>query len=75
MSSLILGNKKTDIQTRPRPSIDKKQLWIGLAPFIKKRFDTGDKTLKEIAADLALADYYEQKRKDEEWRRFSEEIG
>jgi len=31
--------------------------WMFLASFVKKHFDTGDKTLEEIAADLSLAEY------------------
>ena len=75
MSSLIaLGGKKTGVTTRPKP-IDNKERWIGLAPFVKRHFDTGNKTLKEIAADLSLAEYFQQKKKAEQWERFSEEIG
>jgi hypothetical protein len=46
-----------------------------LAPHIKRHFDTGDKTLKEIAADLSLAEYYQQKKKAEQLKRIIEVIG
>lgn len=69
MSSLIVGNS---VETKP---VDNRQRWITLAPFIKRYFDTGNKTLKDIAFDLAWADYLRQEKKDEMWKRFSEEIG
>ena len=55
------------IQTKPKPQPSEKQLkqrWMALAPHIKEHFDTGDKTTKEIAADLALAHYNESLKKD-----------
>ena len=61
------------IETKPKsPPITNNQKWKALAPFVKKHFDTGNKTNKEIAADLALAHYYQEKKK---WKKFSEEIG
>ena len=54
------------IETKPKlPSeMQLKQRWVALAPHIKKHFDTGNKTTKEIAADLALAHYNESLKKD-----------
>ena len=56
---------------KPKPLISssytarqENEKWIALAPFVKKYFDTGDKSLKDIAADLALADYYNSLKKD-----------
>jgi len=56
---------------KPKPMISppyterqKNLKWKILAPHIKKHFDTGDKTVEEIAADLALADYYNSLKKD-----------
>ena len=68
VSSLFIGTEQNKEQANNRR-------WIVLAPFVQKHFDTGNKTLKEIAADLSLAEYYQQKKKDEQWKRFSEEIG
>jgi len=64
-------------QTKPKPKlppISNKQRWLALAPFIKKRFKT-NMTTKEIAAELSLQEYYQDKKKREQWKRFSEEIG
>lgn len=52
-----------------------KQRWMALAPYIKEHFDTGNKTTKEIAADLALAEYYQQKKEDVMLREIVEVIG
>jgi hypothetical protein len=41
------------------------QKWLALAPHVKKHFDTGNKSLKDIAFDLAWADYKNSlKKKD-----------
>lgn len=53
---------KQAIQTKPktRPPMTQRQQnlkWMALAPHIKRHFNTGDKTVKEIAADLSLAAY------------------
>lgn len=55
--------------------VDNRDRWLALAPFVRKHFDTGDKTNKDIAFDLAYANYKIEKKKDKMWRRFSEEIG
>ena len=46
--------------TEPKP-IDNREKWKALAPFVKNHFDTGNKTLEEIAADLSLAEYLSEK--------------
>ena len=38
--------------------IDYRARWMALALFVQNHFDTSDKTVKEIAADLSLAAYY-----------------
>jgi len=62
------------IKPKPKPTIDKKQMWMALAPHIKKRYKT-NMTTKEIAAELHYQDYLQQKKKREQWKRFSKEIG
>ena len=57
------------IEAKPRPKpppITDKQKWMALAPMIKKRYKT-DFDIKEIAAELSLADY---KRKKKMWEEF-----
>ena len=44
------------IVVKPEP-VDNMDRWLMLAPLIKKHFDTGDKTLDEIAVMLAWAEY------------------
>ena len=44
------------IVVKPEP-VDNMDRWLMLAPLIKKHFDTGDKTLDEIAIMLAWAEY------------------
>lgn len=68
VSSLIIGTEQSKEQANNRR-------WIVLAPFVKKHFDTGNKTLKEIAADLSLAEYYQQEKKDKMFKRIIETIG
>lgn len=83
----LFGLGPPAIQTEPkakpmvRPPYTARQeneKWIFLAPFIKEHFDTGDKSLKDIAADLALAAYRshlkEKKKKDEQWEKLKEGI-
>ena len=41
---------------KPEP-VDNMDRWLMLAPYVKKHFDTGDKTLDEIAIMLAWAEY------------------
>ena len=54
----LAGCRSTAVQTQPAPeSTDYNSRWKALAPHIKKHFDTGDKTVEEIAADLSLAAY------------------
>ncbi len=66
--SFLLGQQAIQTKPKVRPPMTQSQQnikWRMLAPHIKKHFDTGDKTVKEIAADLALADYYNSlKNKD-----------
>ena len=50
----LLIEKKISINNRNN-SRDK---WMALAFFVRGHFDTGDKTLEVIAADLSLAAYY-----------------
>ena len=47
-------DKRVVIEPKP---VDNRDRWIVLAPYIKKHFDTGDKTIKEIAFELAYAEY------------------
>ena len=54
--------------------VDNKGKWLALAPFVKRHFKT-DMNVKDIAFELSYADYLQQKKKDDLWRRFSEEIG
>lgn len=64
----LFGQSAVEPKPKVRPAYteqQKKDVWRALAPGIKKHFDTGDKTVKEIAADLALADYYNSLKKDE----------
>ena len=71
---VLFGTKQT-VKPKPRPKpVDNKQRWLALAPFIKKRYKT-HMTTKEIAAELSYQEYLQQKKKDEQWKRFSEEIG
>jgi len=68
----LFGQPAVEIKPKPQPPpITDNQKWKALAPFIKKRYKT-DWDIKEIAAELALADY---NKKTKEWKRFSEEIG
>lgn len=68
----LFGQPMTEAKPRPQPPpITSNQKWKALAPMIKKRYKT-DWDVKEIAAELALADY---KRNKKDWKRFSEEIG
>ncbi len=70
----LIGCSQPELE-KPKPlSVDKREFWIALAPYVKKHFDTGNKALDEIALDLAYADYLQQKKKDEMWERFSKEI-
>ena len=64
--SFLFGFGQPAIETKPKPlPAPTNQTWIALAPHVKKHFDTGNKTLKEIAADLSLAAYKESlKKKD-----------
>jgi hypothetical protein len=50
------SDKRITIKSTPEP-IDNRQRWLVLAPLIKKHFKT-DMTVKEIAAELALQEYY-----------------
>ena len=68
VSSLIIGTEQSKEQANNRR-------WTALAPFVKKHFDTGNKTLDDIAFELSYADYKNEKKKDDMWKRFSEEIG
>jgi len=59
----ILGGG-TPAKPKPKPLINppytarqENLKWKALAPLVKKHFDTGDKTVQEIAADLSLAAY------------------
>ncbi len=47
-------DKRVDTKTEP---VDNRDRWLVLAPLIKKHFDTGDKTIEEIAFELSLAEY------------------
>lgn len=65
--SFLLGQQAIQTKPKVRPPMTNRQQnlkWMVLAPHIKKHFDTGNKTVKEIAADLALADYYNSLKKD-----------
>jgi len=73
MGFLIAGHTEQAVKPRPKP-VDNKQKWLALAPIIKKHYKT-DMTTKEIAAELSLQEYYQQKEKDKKWKQFSEEIG
>ena len=58
--SFLLGQQAIQTKPKVRPPMTQRQQnqrWMALAPHIKRRFDTGDKTIKEIAADLSLAAY------------------
>ncbi len=48
------GDKRVDTKTEP---VDNRDRWLVLAPLIKKHFDTGDKTIEEIAFMLSMAEY------------------
>ena len=63
--SFLFGQPAIETRPKPQPSeMQLKQRWVALAPHIKEHFDTGNKTNKEIAADLALAHYNESLNKD-----------
>lgn len=63
--TFLFGQPMIETKPKPQPSeIQMKQRWMALAPHIRNHFDTGNKTTKEIAADLALAHYYESLNKD-----------
>lgn len=48
------GNKTVVVEPKP---VDNRDRWMVLAPLIKKHFDTGDKTIEEIAFMLSMAEY------------------
>ncbi len=58
ISLLLTGcsfeDKRVVVKPEPVDNIDR---WLALAPYIKEHFDTGDKTLDEIAIMLAWAEY------------------
>ena len=55
---VLTGCSQPELEKTKPLSVDNRELWIALAPFVQKHFDKGNKTLKEIAADLSLAEYY-----------------
>jgi len=50
------SDKRIVVKSKPEP-IDNRQRWLVLAPLIKQHFKT-DMTVAEIAAELALQEYY-----------------
>lgn len=50
----LFEDKRVVIKPEPVDNMDR---WLMLAPHIKEHFDTGDKTLDEIAIMLAWAEY------------------
>lgn len=71
MGFLIAQSAAEARPKRKKPRITSNQKWMALAPIIKKRYKT-HWNVKEIAAELALAEYKKNKK---DWKRFSEEIG
>ena len=58
ISLLLTGCSFEDkrVVVKPEP-VDNRDRWLALAPYIKEHFDTGDKTIDEIAFELAYAEY------------------
>lgn len=57
--SFLLGQQAIQTKPKARPAYTEQQkdvMWRMLAPHVKKHFKL-DKDVKEIAADLSLADY------------------
>lgn len=71
--SFLLGQQAVQAKTKS-PPVTSNQRWIALAPHVKRHFDTGNKSLKDIAFDLAWADYLQQKKKDDQWKKFEKVI-
>lgn len=62
----LFGQPVVEPKPKIRPAYTEQQknvMWRMLAPHVKKHFKL-DKDVKEIAADLALADYYNSLKKD-----------
>ncbi len=53
---LLSGCGSKTVVVEPKP-VDNRDRWMVLAPLIKEHFDTGDKTIEEIAFMLSMAEY------------------
>lgn len=66
--TFLFGQSAIETKPKVRPPMTNRQQnqkWLALAPHVKKHFDTGNKSLKDIAFDLAWADYKNSlKKKD-----------
>ena len=55
-------------RTRPvpelMPPVTNNQRWLALAPYIRKHFDTGNKTDDEIAFEMDYAEYLMNEDRD-----------
>lgn len=61
ISLLLTGcsfqDKRVIVKPEPVDSRDRWLMWLALAPYVKEHFDTGDKTIEEIAFELVYAEY------------------